>query len=314
MRAMKDGRGWERQAQDYEDAIREIGQQLCQADGIVIGAGAGLSVSAGLAYDGPRFTENFGEFIEKYKMTDMYSAGFYPFRTQEEKWAYWSRHIYVNRYDTEAGQAYKDLYVLLKDKNYFVITTNVDHQFQLAGFPEERIFATQGDYGLFQCKRACHKTLYDNEAQVRAMIKHQENCRIPAQLVPKCPVCGGDMEVNLRSDGYFVEDESWHRAAERYEDFLNKNLRKKLVFVELGVGMNTPVIIKYPFWKMTKRMKQASYICINKGEAWAPEEIGERSICMNEDIGSVLKDLKNRACRKKRGIMEERGADVSETV
>lgn len=278
----------------YETIIKTIGLCLSRAEAVVIGAGAGLSAAAGFAYSGARFTENFSEFIDQYGMKDMYSAGFYPFKTQEEKWAYWSRHIYLNRYDLEAGQAYQELYQLVKDKNYFVITTNVDHQFQLAGFADERVFATQGDYGFFQCKRACHKKLYKNEKQVREMMENQKNCRIPSWLVPKCPVCGGEMEVNLRTDGSFVEDESWYRAAERYELFLKENQKRPLVFMELGVGMNTPGIIKYPFWKMTRAMKYASYVSVNQEDAWVPEEIGNRSICCKEDLAKVLNDLNDR--------------------
>lgn len=281
----------DRKRDSNKEKLRSMALILNRADALVIGAGAGLSASAGFTYDGPRFTDNFSEFIERYGMTDMYSAGFYPFKTPEEKWAYWSRHIYVNRYDMEAGRAYKDLFQLVNDRNYFVITTNVDHQFQLAGFDDDRIFATQGDYGLFQCKRACHKRLYENEDQIREMVKHQKNCRIPSSLVPKCPVCGGEMEVNLRADGFFVEDGSWHRAAQRYEGFLNENMEKSIVFLELGVGMNTPGIIKYPFWKMTKGMSRAFYICINRGEAWAPGEIEDRSICVDGDIGELLNQL-----------------------
>lgn len=264
---------------------------LENADAIVTGAGSGLSAAAGLTYFGERFTTHFHEFIERYGMKDMYSAGFYPFATQEEKWAYWSRHIYYNRYDVAAGPPYLDLYTLLKDKNYFILTTNVDHQFQLAGFPEERIFATQGDYGLFQCAKACHKKLYNNEAQVRAMVARQKNCLIPSELVPKCPVCGGNMEVNLRCDGYFVEDEAWMRACGRYEAFLRENKDRRVVYLELGVGMNTPGIIKYPFWQLTYNNPAAVYVCVNLAEACAPQEIKERSLCISGDIAQVLKEL-----------------------
>ena len=264
---------------------------LARAEAVVIGAGAGMSAAAGLTYGGERFQKYFSDFIRRYHMTDMYSAGFYPFATQEEKWAYWSRHIYCNRYGQQAGKAYLELLELVKDKNYFVITTNVDHQFWLAGFDPERIFAVQGDYGLFQCAYACHRRLYGNEAEVRAMVAHQKDCRIPVALVPKCPVCGGNMEVNLRRDGYFVEDESWCRAEERYRRFLEKNSQKKVLFLELGVGMNTPGIIKYPFWQMTGRWKNAFYVCLNQGQAWAPEELKGRSLCVDEDIADVLEKL-----------------------
>lgn len=273
------------------NVIESMKEQLAQAQAVVIGAGAGLSAAAGFTYTGKRFTRHFSEFIERYHMTDMYSAGFYPFQTQEEKWAYWSRHIYYNRYDQPAGKAYLDLLNLVQDKNYFVITTNVDHQLWLAGFQPERIFATQGDYGKFQCARACHEKLYDNETHVRAMLTRQRNCRIPEELVPRCPVCGGNMEVNLRCDQYFVEDEAWHEAEARYEVFLAENQKKRVLFLELGVGMNTPVIIKYPFWKMTRKLDRAFYICVNRGQAWAPEEIAERSLCMDGDIAEILNEV-----------------------
>lgn len=274
-----------------ENDITKIKRLINESDAILIGAGSGLSTSAGLTYSGERFEKIFSDFIERYGFKDMYSAGFYPFGTQEEKWAYWSRHIYINRYDITPGEPYFDLLKLMKDKNYFVLTTNVDHQFQLAGFDENRIFATQGDYGLFQCANACHDRLYDNEKAIRAMIDCQKDCMIPAELVPKCPVCGGDMEVNLRVDDLFVEDEAWREASERYMNFLNKNIKKHILFFEIGVGMNTPVIIKYPFWKMTYQNPKAFYVCVNLGEAYAPQEIAKRSVCINEDIKTVLKLL-----------------------
>ncbi|MCB6610835.1 Sir2 silent information regulator family NAD-dependent deacetylase [[Clostridium] symbiosum] len=281
---------------------KELLRWIDDADAVVIGAGSGLSTAAGLSYSGERFRNYFSDFIERYQMKDMYSAGFYPFATQEEKWAYWSRHIFCNRYDQPAGGAYLDLLALVKKKNYFVLTTNVDHQFWLAGFKADRIFATQGDYGKFQCRKACHNKLYDNEAQVRAMVREQKNCRIPAHLVPKCPVCGGEMEVNLRCDGYFVEDEAWHLAAGRYKRFLSANRKGKLLFLELGVGMNTPVIIKYPFWQMTYQNPNARYACINLDENRAPEEIEGRSVCIRGDIAAVLADM-----RKQDALRAENG-------
>jgi len=275
-----------------DEKILKIKDVLMGEDAIVIGAGAGLSTSAGLTYGGKRFETHFSDFIQKYGMENMYSAGFYPFETQEEKWAYWSKHIFYNRYHVGETEVYSNLFKLLHQKNYFVLTTNVDHQFLLSGFENEKLFATQGDYGLFQCAKGCHKKLYDNESEVRAMIEHQKECKIPAYLVPKCPVCGGDMEVNLRVDGYFVEDEDWHKAADKYSVFLEENQTKKIIFLELGVGMNTPGIIKYPFWQMTNKWKNSLYICINKGQAWAPDEIRERSICIDGDIGQILKSIR----------------------
>lgn len=281
----------EKRTRGKEEEIKELGRQLEQAEAIVVGAGAGLSTSAGLTYGGTRFQRLFPDFIDKYKLTDMYSAGFYPFGSQEEKWAYWSRHIDCNRYQPGACGLYKRLHEILKNKNYFVITTNVDHQFRLAGFPEERIFATQGDYGLFQCKKACHNTLYENRKQVEEMVRRQEDMRIPPELIPKCPVCGGEMEVNLRRDRYFVEDEAWHKAAARYEKFLKDTRGKRVLLLELGVGMNTPVIIKYPFWQMTAENPRAVYACVNLGEAIAPKEIAEHAVCIDGDIGEILKQL-----------------------
>lgn len=274
------------------DIVRKINEQIEQADAIIIGAGAGLSTSAGLTYSGKRFEDNFEDFMIRYGMTDMYSAGFYPFESQEEKWAYWSRHIYFNRYEPPAMDVYKDLYQLVKEKNYFILTTNVDHQFWKAGFEDHRIFATQGDYGQFQCAKGCHKKLYHNKDEVTAMLDHQKNCRIPTFLVPKCPVCGGEMEVHLRSDGFFVENETWHEAAKRYEGFIEQNKKKQLLFLELGVGMNTPGIIKYPFWNMVSQWKESFLICINKGQAWVPSEIEKRAICADADIGEIIFKLK----------------------
>ncbi|MBN7773512.1 SIR2 family NAD-dependent protein deacylase [Clostridium aminobutyricum] len=274
--------------------IEQITKYIKDAEAIVIGAGSGLSTAAGLTYCGKRFEDYFSEFIERYGMEDMYSAGFYPFQTQEEKWAYWSRHIYYNRYDIQEGKVYMDLYQLVKEGNHFVLTTNVDHQFWLAGFDDEKIFATQGDYGLFQCKRACHKKLYDNEIQVRKMIEKQKDCKIPRELIPKCPKCGGNMEVNLRSDSYFVENEKWNQANRRYQKFLHYNQAKRILFLELGVGMNTPMVIKYPFWQMTYRMKNAKYVCVNLDEANVLNDIAEKSICINADIADVVEELVGR--------------------
>ncbi|WKY42929.1 Sir2 silent information regulator family NAD-dependent deacetylase [Eubacteriaceae bacterium ES2] len=270
------------------DKTGSIAEWLKEADVVVIGAGAGLSASAGILYSGSRFEENFPEFIKRYGMTDMYSAGFYPFNSQAEKWGYWSKHIWLNRYEIGSLPTYQHLLELIKDKNYFVITTNVDHQFLLSGFDEKRFFATQGDYGLFQCAKACHHRLYDNEAAVRKMVQMQRECIIPAELVPTCPVCGGDMEVNIRKDGFFVEDEAWHEAAERYTKFLEDNHNKKILFLELGVGMNTPVIIKYPFWQMTMKWQNVRYISVNRDEAYVPKEIAERGIGIAADISGLL--------------------------
>lgn len=263
-------------------------QALDHADAIMIGAGAGLSASAGFAYSGERFEKNFGDFIGKYGIRDMYSGSFYPFESLEEYWAWWSRSILVNRYEKAPKPVYDNLFSLAAGKDYFVLTTNVDHQFQLAGFDKKRLFYTQGDYGLWQCSRPCHQETYDNEKMVRRMAAEQRNMKIPRERIPRCPKCGRPMTMNLRCDDTFVQDEGWYAAENRYEDFLRRHEGKRVLFLELGVGMNTPGIIKYPFWKMTAQNPQAIYACINMGQAYAPREIMEQALVIDGDIGSVL--------------------------
>ncbi len=275
----------------YTAQIERLKAALDDADAVIIGAGAGLSASAGFSYSGERFYRYFADFAEKYGIRDMYSGGFYPFPSAEEFWAWWSRQVYFNRYAVDAGKPYTDLLKLVGDKNYFVLTTNVDHQFQLAGFDKERLFYTQGDYGLFQCSVPCHQKTYDNEEAVTEMVARQENMRIPTELIPKCPVCGKPMSMNLRCDDTFVEDEGWHRANARYEAFLEQYKDKRLVLLELGVGGNTPVIIKYPFWQIALQNQNATYACINLGESVCPEEIAPQAVCLDADIGKVLADL-----------------------
>ena len=273
------------------EQIERLQTALQDCDAVVIGAGAGLSTSAGFVYTGERFEKYFSDFAAKYGIKDMYSGGFYPFATPEEHWAYWSRYIYINRYMDAPKPVYDDLLKLVQDKDYFVITTNVDHCFQKAGFDKKRLFYTQGDYGLFQCSEPCCQETFDNEAVIRQMMEQQEDMKIPTELLPVCPHCGKPLTMNLRSDNKFVEDEGWHAAAERYENFLRTRAGGKILFLELGVGYNTPVIIKYPFWQMTAKNPNAIYACINQGQAVCPREIEQRSICMNADIGQILQSL-----------------------
>lgn len=275
----------------YLDSIKKLKESLDKADAVVIGAGAGLSTSAGFIYTGERFKRYFSDFEEKYGFHDMYSGGFYPYPTPEEHWAYWSRYIYYNRYVDIPGEAYYDLLELVKDKDYFVITTNVDHCFQKTGFDKERLFYTQGDYGLLQCSEPCCNETFENEDMIQKMLAGQKNMRVPTKLLPVCPHCGKPLTMNLRSDDSFVENTGWHSAAERYESFPRTRSGKRILFLELGVGFNTPVIIKYPFWKMTAQNIRATYACVNFGEAIAPGEIKEQSICINADIAAVLKGL-----------------------
>lgn len=275
----------------FSEQIKKLQTVLQDCDAVVIGAGAGLSTSAGFTYNGERFEQNFSDFAEKYGFSDMYSGGFYPYPTQEEYWAYWSRYIFLNRYQDAPKPVYGDLLKLVAGKDYFVITTNVDHCFQKAGFDKKRLFYTQGDYGLFQCSGPCCQETFDNEAVVREMVRRQVNGKVPTELLPVCPHCGRPLTMNLRADDSFVEDEGWHRAAERYENFLRTRAGEKILFLELGVGYNTPVIIKYPFWRMTVKNPNAIYACINHGQAVCPEEIEKQSICIDADIGSVLQTL-----------------------
>ena len=277
------------------EPMERLKAALQDCDVVVIGAGAGLSTSAGFVYTGERFEKYFSDFAAKYGFRDMYSGGFYPFATPEEHWAYWSRYIYINRYMDAPKPVYDDLLKLVDGKDYFVITTNVDHCFQKAGFDKKRLFYTQGDYGLFQCSEPCCQETFENESVIRKMVKRQENMKIPTELLPTCPHCGKPLTMNLRSDNKFVEDEGWHRAAERYENFLRTRAGQKILFLEFGVGYNTPVIIKYPFWQMTAKNPNATYACINQGQAVCPPEIEQRSICMNADIGQILQNLSDAA-------------------
>lgn len=276
----------------YLTQIEKLKNVLENTDVVVVGAGAGLSTSAGFVYAGERFQKNFSDFEEKYGFHDMYSGAFCRYDTPEEHWAYWSRFITVNRYMDPPKPIYSHLLELIKDKDYFVITTNVDHCFQKAGIDKNRMFYTQGDYGLFQCSEPCCQETFENEDIIRRMVERQADMRVPSELLPVCPHCGKPMTVNLRSDSRFLEDEGWHRAAERYDNFLRKRKNMRILFLELGVGYNTPGIIKYPFWQMTANNPNAAYACINYGEAVCPKEIQAQAICIDGDIGKVLQDLR----------------------
>ena len=282
------------------EAIEQLKQIISEAKTIVIGAGSGLSTSAGFTYSGERFEKYFSDFAVKYGFQDMYSGGFAPFASLKERWAYWSRYIMINRYMDPPKPVYNNILSLVRNKDYFVLTTNVDHCFQKAGFDKERLFYTQGDYGLFQCSEPCHQKTYDNEKHVHAMWEFRHRMKIPTELVPHCPICGKPMSMNLRADDTFVTDEGWSKAANRYESFLQtRNIIKngqqeeggKVLFLELGVGGNTPGIIKYPFWQMTAKNPNTYYVCINFGEAFVPHEIEKQFICINDDIGEVLKKM-----------------------
>lgn len=281
----------DKSTKNFSDKINRVKDLLKSADAVVIGAGAGLSTSAGFEYSGERFEKYFSDFAEKYGITDMYSGGFYPYQTLEEYWAWWSRQIYCNRYIDAPKPLYQKLLSLVKDKDYFVITTNVDHCFQKSGFNKQRLFYMQGDYGLFQCCEPCCQKTYDNEELVLKMVQLQKNMKIPSELVPYCPNCGQPMTTNLRCDDSFVQDEGWYKAKNRYDDFIRRHEGLKTVFLELGVGNNTPIWIKYPFQKMTAQNPNASYVCVNLGYAYAPPEIKGQSVCIDSDILTVIDKL-----------------------
>ena len=290
-----------------EGAIQKLKTEIKAADAVVIGAGAGLSTSAGFIYNGERFHKYFSDFAERFGIQDMYSGGFYPYPDAETRWAFWARNIYVNRYMDPPKPVYQDLYSLVKGKDYFVITTNVDHCFQKAGFDKKRIFYTQGDYGLFQSVDPANRQTFDNEAWVmqameaQGFVKNADgvfempaggvSMKIPTELIPKHPDDGSDVTMNLRADDSFVEDEGWHRASAAYSDFLRRHEGLHVLFLEIGVGGNTPVIIKYPFWQMTNDNKNAVYACLNYNEAVCPKQIENRSIVIDGDSGAVLKLL-----------------------
>ena len=277
--------------QNFSTQIDKLRAALAEADAVVVGAGAGLSTAAGYTYSGPRFSRLFGDFAARYGFSDMYSGGFYPYDTLEEHWAFWSRYVMCNRYEPIPGHVYQQLLDLLRDRDYFVLTTNVDHCFQRAGFDKQRLFYTQGDYGLFQCSRPCCQETWDNEDVIRAMVDQQSDLRIPGELVPHCPHCGAPATMNLRSDGAFVEDEGWHKAAARYSEFLRRHEGMRTLYLEIGVGGNTPGIIKYPFWQMTAANPRATYACVNLGEACAPRELERQSILIDASADEVIAQL-----------------------
>ncbi|MDE6659510.1 MAG: Sir2 silent information regulator family NAD-dependent deacetylase [Eubacterium sp.] len=278
--------------ENYSVQIDKLKKALSECDAVVIGAGAGLSTAAGFTYSGERFNQYFSDFNAKYGFDDMYTGGFYPYSTPEEFWAFWSRNIYVNRYMDAPSDLYEKLFDLVRDKDYFVLTTNVDHCFQKAGFDKKRLFYTQGDYGLFQCSEPCCQETFDNEELVKAMYEQQKDMKIPSDLIPKCPHCGKPLTTNLRCDDKFVQDEGWYKASERYSDFIRRHKDLNVLYLELGVGYNTPVIIKYPFWQMTAQNPKATYACINMGNAVCPKEIEHQSICIDADIAKVIADIK----------------------
>ncbi len=283
----------ENHEKSYSEKIAILKNYIDQAEVVVIGAGAGLSASAGLVYSGERFERLFSDFQEKYGFSDMYSGAFYPHKSLEEFWGYFSKHIFYNRYEQDLNDTYQNLLKLVEGKEYFVITTNVDHIFQKSGFDKNRLFYTQGDYGLFQCSVPCHNMTYDNKEIVYKMVEKQVDLKIPSELIPYCPKCRKPMTTNLRKDNTFVQDEGWDNAMRKYELFLKENSGRKTLFLELGVGFNTPSIIKYPFWQMTYNNEKANFASINLTETYCAKEIVDRSVLIEKDISSTIADVLN---------------------
>ncbi|WP_026567371.1 Sir2 silent information regulator family NAD-dependent deacetylase [Bacillus sp. UNC41MFS5] len=277
--------------QTYQSRIEKAKKAIVEAEYILLGGGAGLSAAAGITYSGKRFIDNFGPFIEKYGFSDLYTSGFYPFETEEEKWAYWAKHINLNRYEIGATKLYIDLFNLVNDKNYFVISTNVESQFEKAGFPPNKVFEIQGDYSFLQCEKGCHDMLYNNELLVKEMIEKTVDCKIPPSLVPRCPVCGGNMDVNLRKDQYFVQDEKWYKSDKLYRNFLQNSEGKRIVYMELGVGFNTPGIIRYPFEQMTYHNERATLVRLNKDQPEGFVETVDQTIAFTENMQDVVSAL-----------------------
>ncbi len=283
-----------RSTESFSDSIERLCDAVLSADSILVGAGAGLSAATGMDYSGERFERVFSDFEAAYGFHDMYAGGFYPYETLEEMWGFWSRDIMLNRYSEIPGDVYPNLLSILDGRDYFVLTTNVDHCFQRSGFDKSRLFYTQGDYGLFQCSVPCHMETYDNEKIVREMIERQEGLRIPSDLVPMCPRCGEPMSMNLRSDSTFVEDSGWHEAAERYSDFVRTRTSGRILLLELGVGWNTPGIIKFPFWRILLTNPKATLATVALGDAVCPKEAAKRCITIDHDISEVLSILVGR--------------------
>ena len=278
--------------EEYNSRIIQAKQAIKQADYIIIGAGAGLSTAAGLLYSGEKFEKDFKEFIDKYNFDNLYSASFYEFKTQEEKWAFFAKMIKINRYNEKPLKLYQKLYEIVKNKEYFVLSTNVDGQFYNSGFDKYKVFEVQGDYSYLQCENACHNKLYSNKELVKKWLQNTKDCKIPSNLVMKCPMCGGNMDMNLRKDANFVQDENWYRQSERYEEFLASTKNKNVVLLEIGVGFNTPGIIRFPFEQMTATNERITLIRINKDYPLTMLEIKNKTILFDEETNKIIQDLK----------------------
>ena len=276
--------------QESERAIEKARVTLAKAERVLIGAGAGLSTAAGLTYSGGRFRRYFSSFIERYGMTDMYSAGFYPFPTDADRWAYWAHHAWVNCLGVGATSLYRQIFTWVQSRDYFVITTNVDKQFEKAGFESTRLFETQGDYAHIQCAQGCHSKIYENETVFRAIEEDTEwgkRTRVMDEfLLPRCPVCGGRMGMHLRCDNTFIQTNAWYEAKARYDAFVAEMLEKPTVLLELGVGWNTPVWIRMPFERLSVAL-DIPLVRMNFGESYVDPSI-LKGVGVDGDIAQLL--------------------------
>ena len=275
------------------ERIAHVGRLIADADYILIGAGAGLSAAAGLDYAGKEFEREFQPWIDRYGIIDLYSSSFYPFKTEEERWAYWAKHIWFSRFRTGGTELYHNILQLIKGKEYFVITTNVDAQFEKTEFAKEKIFATQGDYAYLQVRSGSTKTLVYNESWVKQALAATIDCKVPTELIPHHPLTGELMSPNLRCDDTFVEDERWHRQKEAYHEFVGKAWGHKLLLLEFGVGFNTPSIIRFPFEQMAASNSNVSLVRFNRDHPQLMQENVFNFTCFTEELGVVVKRLSN---------------------
>lgn len=271
--------------------LQKLAQELNKADAVLVGAGTGLSEAAGFTRTAPYFTRHFSDFIDKYGFEDLCTAARFNYPSQEEKWAFWSRAIYLYRYSPAPRPVYNTLFEIIKDKDYFVITTTADHMFQKSGFDSDRLFYTYGDYGTWQCSQPCNDATYDNEDAVRKMMEAQRDMKVPRSLIPICPACGRKMKVNLLTDDSFVENDGWYRAEERYEHYVRSHKSGRIVFLDIGTTASTPIIIKCPFTQMTYENPLATYATIADCALPEAEEIKDRALYVNNDIEQSLNQL-----------------------
>ena len=272
----------------YSERIDHLRQAIQEADRIIIGAGSGLSTAAGLDYAGEDFRREFAPWIERYGITDLYSSSFYSFESREVYWACWAKHIWFCRYRTGALPLYKQLCGLFPEA--FVVTTNVDAQFELAGFAKESIFATQGDYGRFQPANGEPKQTWSNRRWVEQVLPLIDDCRIPTLMIPLTED-GRPAAMNLRVDDTFVEDEQWHRQAKRYTDFVQEASQSNLLLLEFGIGYNTPGIIRLPFEQMAQRFPNTTLVRFNRDNPEPYLQDLPHFLSFTKDINEILNQL-----------------------